>query len=331
MFPSTLSSIAVLITKAVDSYGCDSGALFSEVGLDKSRLFDANARYPYHTITRLWQLAARVTGDPCFGLRAARFWHPTTLHALGYSFLASATLKDAVERVTRYVRVVNTHASVELMEAHHAFELHVGTKNVQPPADEAMDAAVAILVGLLRTSSDQPFAPLQVDLRRPRPTCAEHIERQLDTRVRYDCPELVVYLDKQALLRQLPTANAELARANDEIVMRYLADLDIANVAGRAQARLLDLLPSGNSSEATMARSLNMSLRTLQRRLRDEGTSYKEVLDQTRRQLAYEYIRDSKVSITEMAYLLGFSDANNFSRAFKRWQGMAPTAYRQAM
>jgi AraC-like DNA-binding protein len=83
-------------------------------------------------------------------------------------------------------------------------------------------------------------------------------------------------------------------------------------------------------TEESIADALHLSRRSLQRRLKEEGTSYTQVLDETRRQLAAQYVRHSRLSINEITYLLGFSEPSNFSRAFRRWTGASPTAYRES-
>ena len=82
MLPSTLSSIVLLITKALDAEGIDSTQVLIRAGLNPTQLSDPNARYSYPAVTHLWKMAAKVSGDPCFGFKAASYWHPTTLHAL---------------------------------------------------------------------------------------------------------------------------------------------------------------------------------------------------------------------------------------------------------
>jgi AraC-like DNA-binding protein len=98
----------------------------------------------------------------------------------------------------------------------------------------------------------------------------------------------------------------------------------------QVKTKLIQELPSGNISEEIIAEDLYMSQRSLQRRLREEGTTYKELLNETRRDLAAQYIKASSVSINEITYLLGFSEPSNFSRAFKRWTGVSPSEYRQS-
>jgi AraC-like DNA-binding protein len=127
----------------------------------------------------------------------------------------------------------------------------------------------------------------------------------------------------------LPTANAELAQANDRVVQSYLARLDGASIRVRVQSLLVDLLPGGAVQEDLVASRLALSVRTLQRRLREEGTSFKSVLDETRRELAGRYLADPDYSIGEITFLLGFSEASNFTRAFRRWYGRPPAAMRR--
>ena len=105
--------------------------------------------------------------------------------------------------------------------------------------------------------------------------------------------------------------------------------LDKNNITTQVKSKLLDLLPSGHSTEEAVIQALHLSQRTLQRKLKEEGTTFKELLDETRRELAKEYVNDTSLSFSEITYLLGFSEQSNFTRAFKRWQGQSPSAYRQ--
>jgi AraC-like DNA-binding protein len=107
----------------------------------------------------------------------------------------------------------------------------------------------------------------------------------------------------------------------------YLANLDRSQVAMQIKSKLIDALPSGPVTEQDMAKALNMSLRSLQRKLKEEDTSFKKILEETRKELSAQYIKNSRLSLGEITFLLGFSEPANFSRAFKRWTGVAPSDY----
>jgi AraC-like DNA-binding protein len=111
------------------------------------------------------------------------------------------------------------------------------------------------------------------------------------------------------------------------VLVRYLARLERSRVSARVQRALLEALPDGAPSKPAIARSLGMSARNLQRHLAAEGTSFKEVLSQARIGLARQYVAERRLSVTEIAFILGFADTSTFSRAFKRWTGKSPRAY----
>ncbi len=126
----------------------------------------------------------------------------------------------------------------------------------------------------------------------------------------------------------LPAANAELARQHDAVVLKLLTKLKRGDVVTQAQSKLIELLPSGDCNKAKVAHALNMSARTLHNKLSAAGTGYQQLLDETRQALAEQYIRQLDLSVSEIAYLLGFSDCSNFSRAFHRWTGISPSEFR---
>jgi len=330
MIPTTLTSWAVLIWKGLESEGLDPRALFVQAGLNPDQLHDANARYPVARMTRLWNLAAQATGDECFGLVAAGFWHPTTFHALGYAWLASATLKQAFERLVRYAHLVSNAMQTSLQQDADGYRVTLGihASDIQP-ATAALDASFAAIVRMCRTSYGDEFAPRRVQLAHGRPACAQRLEEFFRCPVDFDASPSALLLDAALLEGTLLTANAELAHASDNIISQYLAHLDRTHIAPQVKAKLLDQLSSGNVNEAQMAVALNQSERSLQRKLRAEGTSFSQLLEETRRELAQRYIENSRLSITETAYLLGFAEPANFTRAFRRWTGQSPSDYRQ--
>lgn len=328
---STISSWALLVAKALEADGHDSKALFHSAGLDPAKLKDPDARFPLEGMGRLWRLATQVTGDPYFGLKSADFWHPTTLNALGYSWMASDSLRDALARMARYSRIVSTVAemSLEEFDDHFAFILRSRLPRWEVPV-EAVDAALATPVKMCRVSYGDDFHPLRVITHRPKFDDPTRYEEYFRAPVEFSADDNMLYFSKESLEEHLPTANPRLARINDQVITEYLAQFDKSSTATRVRAKLIDLMSAGNVTQQDVADSLHMSLRTLQRKLREEKTSYKDLLDETRRELANQYLRDSYLSVSEVTYLLGFSEPSNFARAFKRWTGHTPSEFRAA-
>lgn len=328
---TSIASSTLSIWRALESYGLDPAPVFERAGLDPRKLHDPNARYRDRSIYRLWRIALDKTRDPYLGFRVASFWHPSAAHALGYAWLASATLKDALERTVRYFRVVTDKERLRLDETPEEFRLVVENPAVDyPTAHEDLDASFAALVQLCRLCLGESFRPRRVTMRRPEPADPAPFAEHFRAPVQFSGNEDSMSFDKADALTALPTANAEVARANEKIVQDYLARFDRSSVAMQVRARLTEQLSSGHATQESVAVALHMSLRSLQRRLKEEGTSYKDLLEETRRELASHYMAESHLSINEITYLLGFSEPSNFSRAFKRWTGKSPSAYRAA-
>jgi AraC-like DNA-binding protein len=139
---------------------------------------------------------------------------------------------------------------------------------------------------------------------------------------------LGLYFDLNTLRDPLAGASRELAQHNDQIVMQYLEKLNRDDIVNRVRAQIVTGLSGGNFSRAAIAASVNMSASTLQVKLARAGQSFQQMLDETRHELALGYIEQSRLLITEIAFMLGFSDLSNFIRAFKRWTGKSPTEFR---
>ena len=331
---SALSSAILLLAKGIDSYGYDSTELFAKAGLDHSKLKDPLARFSFQGVTRLWALATDLIDDPCFGIKVASFWHPTTLHALGYSWLASNTLEEGFERMSRYSRIVNTAARdvVKLLKTEDDYHLILNPSKMKPrPLPVAIDSTLAMIMIMCRTAYGEDLRPFRVSLQHPKPECTGCFTDFFGCPVDFLQPETALWLDADVVTTPLTTANPDLVRVNDQIITDYLANLDRADVTMQVRAKLIERLPSGQVTEGEIADSIHVSQRSLQRRLKEQGMSFTQLLENTRSELGLHYVRDPQRSFNEIAFLLGFSEPSNFSRAFKRWYGKSPSQYRDSV
>lgn len=323
---STIASWSATIIRALEAHGLDGPAIAKTAGIDPAALQEPDARVPRAALTHLWRLAVAATGDPCFGLTVARFPMQTTFHALGYAVLASTTLKEALERIIRYRRLIGDVVQLSIEEAgdRYRFIIDVSSQPGVVPF-EAVNAFVAVTVRQARMlHANRDFNPLAVSLQRPAPVHPEPFQRVFRAPVSFSQPTNFLEYARADLERRLPAGNAEIARQNEAVVVRYLARLKHVGVASRVQHALIEALPNGEPSKQAIARTLAMSPRNLQRLLAAEGTSFKEILNAARLSLARSYIAEGRLPLTEIAFVLGFADSSAFSRAFKRWTGRSP-------
>jgi AraC-like DNA-binding protein len=329
MFATALATSARPLWRLLERRGIDPDVVFRQAGLDPALMDQSRARYPLERARAAWERVVDLTGNPCVGLELSAYLQATDLHALGYAFGASSTLRTALKRVCRYVSVVNDALVLELKDVGDGVEL-AGTGGFGPefrhPA--GADSIWAVIVDMCRASYMEPLDPLEVSLMRPRPECAQDYVDLFRCPVRFGAAIPAILFPSSAMDRLLPARNRELARNNDRVLSGLHAALRKDVLIERVKSALIDELPSGTPSDDRIAETLFMSARTLQRRLAAEGTSFSQLLDAVRRELAEGYIQDPSLPISEIGFLLGFSELSGFSRAFKRWTGASPTAYR---
>ncbi len=325
---TTPSGWSAAIVRALDAAGVDGRRIAASAGIESNLLDDPNARVPRGALTNLWHAAVAATGDESFGLTAVKFATQTTLHALGVAVLASATAREALERMIRFRRVIGAVNRVRLDETPDRYRFVIDVSAPPGVPFVAVDAFAAGVVRQLRgLTGDRAFAPLAVRLERPAPADATPFVALFRSPVTFDADENVLEFAKEVLDRRLPTANADIAAQNDRIVLEYLARVESERMASRVERALVEALPSGVPEQDDVARRLGISARGLQRRLAAEGTTWREILDAARETLAREYVRAGTLSVTEIASRLGFSETSAFSRAFKRWTGSSPRQF----
>lgn len=328
--PTAMHSWAVVIAQTLEHEGINSQALFEQAGVEYKLAVNPYMRVPTYKMNKLFQLAVEATGNPCFGLAMEEFIHPTTFHALGYSLFASTTLEDYFERIVRFFRIAsdNCHHHIEETDNEYKLRIELLVPNL---SRETQDGWTAAIVKFTRSIYKPNFNPTRVSLLRPslEPEYEQRYRDYFRSPVEFGAKEWALYFKKEDIIAPLPGANNELALINDKVVMEYLARLEKSDLVNLVQTHIIKLLSSGNCSKEYVAARLNMSPRNLQHKLDLLKTSYQDILEQTRKDLAVKYIDNEHTTISEIAYLLGFSDTSNFSRAFKRWMGCSPSQYRE--
>jgi len=326
----TYSAPAVALTlKIIESSGVDPDPLMRKLRIDPQKIDDPNARFPYKRIDTLWAEAAALIDDPCFGLKAAIYWHPSNLSALGYAWLSSSSLRTALQRFSKYMRMLTEGAAFELEENSDGLSVVLHYNSISRQQPTRTDSAIAMLVAMCRANYGAEFNPASVSLTHPAPDCSGKFYELFRCPVNFDAADNRFTLTLESADKRLHGSNPLLSTLHDQFMVNYLAQLDNTNIQERVRAAIIHLLPDGSINDHKVAEALYMNVRTLQRRLQKEHTTFKTQLNSVRQDLADRYIRDSSKGLAEISYLLGFSEMSSFSRAFKRWTGKTPSHYRE--
>ncbi len=325
---STIQGYALAIAKTLEHYGVDAGRIFKVVGIPPAIVNDPMSRLPVATVTELFRMCVDVTHDPYFGLAVARYIHVSNLHALGYAMAASSTLMDCCKRVVRYFHLVSQTAELSLEEAGEHVILR--GKLLTAVCGESEDAFFGFLVLSMRQLHKASFHPVRMEFQHAAPRQgSEPYEKLFRSPVLFSARESLLVLERADLLQPLAGACPELAQHNENIAIAYLARLDKSDVVAQVRQKIVEYLLDGNCTRERVAAAMCMSQTTLQGKLRQRATSFHALYDETRKELACAYVLQPTRALTDIAFLLGFSDCSNFTRSFKRWTDCSPTEFRR--
>jgi AraC-like DNA-binding protein len=306
------------------------------LGLDRSLLEQPNARVPGSEAERCWQLASQLAADPDIGLHAAENFNPGALSILGYVLLSCRSAREALARLAQFAALVNDGLRVRVTDSADrtqcGFEVipHLNNYLDRTPrqAMETMTCGTLITMRRLTTLNVQPLA---VAFRHPAPaSTAEHL-RIFGHCVRFGQPENFIEFRTSDLSANLLSANPALLAMFDAQAVQLL---DQMGQRGPVSQRVLAILARRITVTVPaldeIAAELAMSERSLQRELRGENTSFRQLVEDMKREIACQHLARPGASASEAAFLLGFSEPSAFTRAFRRWTGSAPTQFQSA-
>jgi len=315
--------------EAFKQEGLDDAALFREAGLDLAILDNPDWRIPIEKCNLLWRLAVARSGNPVVGLAAARVPRPASFDVVGYAMMSAPDLRGVLERVVRYVRIIGGIATISVGDDRAGCRLSVGLNGGgQEVPWQRYAFALMTMLSFFRWIMIRDLRPLAVELTMPANDDLLPYREAFGGPLRFGAPANALLFSHADVELALPTAHAELANVHERIAGDYLVRLDQSALSDRVRSVMMGGLSDGKPRRATVARTLGMSERTLQRRLEEEGASFRQLLDDTYKELAQRYIERADLSFSDVAYVLGFNDRSSFFRAVKRWFGTTPQQYR---
>lgn len=324
---ATISSWASAIGRTLSRRYClDPAPVFAELGIAAERLNDPDYRVPVVQMTRLWRQAVALTGDQAFGLEVAQQVSPLTFRAIGVEAMASRNLQEAVFRIIQNANGVSDVARLSIQGHRDALWLRFDLRDDSPDvACEAIEAFMGAIIHLARSYMHmQP--PLQaVYLKRSPPADVERYKRFFQVPVHFgaECDALASTMEAMMMLLPAPTGQ----EAGSAMLARWRERMQNPDLRWQVMEMIDRLLPE-EPRQDKVAHALNMSVRTLQRRLDAEGSSFQALLDATRVALAERWLREGRMSIQQIADALGFANPSAFTRAFRRWRGQSPEQFR---
>lgn len=334
--PASLSAAWVndALATVQKEYGIVPADLLAQAGVDARAFANPTTLVPLIDVLRLFATALGRTGDNAMGLRLGANVQPRSYPVLGYVIMGSATLGEAIDRLLRFERIIGElgRASLGDEDAEHLL-LRWDCPVPMPYARYLRDAAVAGWVGFARSLLDGDYAPLTARFEHPEPPPAERAvyEKIFRCPVQFGAPHTGIVFPRGWLKLPLRSADAALGGIMEEHAARLLADFSSGiNLSNEVRSAIYRHLPGGEPDIETVADDLGMTVRALQARLRKADVTFSDLVDDIRRSLAAVLVADERLTLVNVALLLGFSEQSSFTRAFRRWYGMAPGEYRKS-
>jgi AraC-like DNA-binding protein len=322
-----------LVGALLREQGVDPLALLREADLPVEALKAPEVTAPLAAFRTLLARAAEATGDDAFGLTLAERVPDGTYSLLEFVARSAQTLRDAFVSLARYGALVNavTRFGYDESTRGGAFT-HFTLAPGATQGRELHEFTLGRVLAIAQQQVGEDFRPLEAWFSSPKPKRTERLVARFGPRLRFAAKDSGMLIAPRELDLKLSAADPALAkwleRQADEALQRMPGSSDLS---GRVRAVLTEGLPRGNSDVRHVARALELTERTLQRKLATEGHTFAGLLEEVRRALAQRYLDDPRLSVSEIAFLLGYSELRAFDRAFLRWTKQTPNAWRKAL
>lgn len=330
--PTVSIRLARLIVATVKACGVSSDEVFARSGLDQAVLRDDEARIPVSREAALWSAGTALCRDPHFGLRAAAAYRPGQFDVFDYVCRSAPSVRGAIERSIRYNRLLHDTAELRLEERGPlATVIHRWHGDPAALSHEAEEYTLGVMVSAARSWSGGRFTVRSVSFRHPRPADIAPLVSFFGTdRLTFGAADGAVTFERALLDMAMPAADPGLCSVLERHADALLSQLPrSSDFPGRVRELIASSLRDGAPTAEDIARALHLSARTLQRRLADAETSFGEELESVRKGLAARFLQDRRIAIADVAFLLGYSEARAFHRAFKSWTGQTPGQWRE--
>ncbi len=314
------------------SQGLEPLALLGAAGVAPQRLQQPDGRLTCDEVSRLWEAALAASGNAALGVDRALAARYVNFDVVGYAMLSSADLRSGLDGFARYLEVISSATTfhLELEGADSWLVLgHAGHSRPLPWQRSAY--SLLALLTMCRWVTRRDLQPLAVQFGFPQPSVSRQFVAAFGCMPQFGRPDHRMLLAASDLATAIPSRNPALLALHEHTLQERVAALGDASTGYRVSAEIIRRLDRGEPRRQDVAASLALTDRALQQRLRAENTTFQQLLDEARRELARKYLADHRYALGQVAYMLGFADQSNLFRACKRWFGVPPAQLRERL
>lgn len=317
--------------------GVNVEALLKELGLNFEHVKNQTTPYPTHKWCKLLDEAVRQTGDPNLGLKANLDSDFADYGPLGFAILNAKNLDQALSVMFSYIKIVQSGIEISSRVSKGKCTLALKITDWRTPIHRTtIDWFISFGVSFIRTWCGPDWSPQEIHLMYSEPDDTETYQRVIGSPIFFsrhsNCLIFSANILKKVKANADPRLFEILRNDLDRLFNHMTSETDSRlELVAEVQTEIAQQICRGVPSIEQVSEQLNVSTRTLQRHLAEKGYTFKDIVDSTRKEMAINYLESSPYSLIDIAFLLGYSEMGTFSRAFRRWTNMTPTAYRKQM
>lgn len=332
--PTASISVFRSILHGLGHLGLDYEDLLARIGVADSWIDDLDKRLSCELALALIDEAQAASGDPDFGLKLGQKIHPSTMGIAGYLLLTASTFKEGLLSYCRYQRVFGDGLLLSIRDTistvRVVFDVHPDLRKA--PSCHVQVCSIAAILRMARACLGDDLSPTKVSFTHPAPLNVAPYHEYFGSSLCFNATESFLEFERQRLEQPLLQANPALFRVCcHQAEQLLLQDGACPSYRERVRTVILQLLNGEYLSLKRVAAKLDLNARTLQRRLKNDATSFQEILDEVRKNAAVHHLAQGMLSVDELGYLLGFSEPSAFRKAFRKWTGSTPSEFRKRL
>jgi AraC-like DNA-binding protein len=312
----------------------DVRSILDAAGLTQSVVSDNTQRIPLEQFEDILQGLINASGDPLFGFHTSEFIEPAFYSVHGYITLNCSTLKETLATIPVYEKIVGDMGVSDVQSQGDSTVLRWNSQLTNPLVKRHVrENIICSWFRFTETFLRVEGSPNEIWFEHEAPESIEQLEEYqtlFGCEVLFSRPYTGIWIDNAKLNEPIAQADEKLLHALFDHASQLLSEIDKgSSLAEQIKSMLRLTLNNQIPSSELIADKLGISVRTLQRKLGEEGTSYKAVLSDLRKELALHYVKNTSLSLEVIAAKLGFSETRSFYRSFKQWTGTTASTYRQ--
>ncbi|HDY82533.1 MAG TPA: AraC family transcriptional regulator [Halieaceae bacterium] len=325
---STPAQYILILIDMMEGEGCTHQQLLAGTTLARSGIANIGARVSGADFTQLASNARTLTGDPALGLKLGLRLNLSAHAVLGQAFMNSRDLAQVMDLFLKYYHLLTPTFDLEFDILDEQCVLTTVSSPQNTLVEFSYELMYAAIVNTLRGLLSKPGLRMRIEVPYAEPAHSALYYEIFGEDVHFDCPCGRIMFNRNLLSAHLPSSNPALRSLYEAECARLLADLEEDDSVAEQTLRLLRKLEGQYPQMPQVARILNLSPRTYRRRLDEEKHSYQRLLDKVRAEHATRYLQNTRLPLSSIAYMIGFNDASNFRRAYRKWTGHSPQQVR---